>query len=107
MRAGRLRHVIVIEQQSGSQDEYGAPGVTWSTFATVRAGVEPTMGKERFATAQTVAEADTVFTIRYLAGVLPTMRILHDGRVFNIAAPAMDPDGRKRELRLLATEVVS
>jgi SPP1 family predicted phage head-tail adaptor len=105
IRAGKLRHSITIEQQSGSQDEYGAPGVTWSTFATVRASVEPLQGREFFASQQMQAEVTTRFRIRHLAGVTPTMRVLFSGRSFDISA-VIDPNEEHRELHLMAVEVV-
>lgn len=106
MRAGRLRHIITIQRPSDSRDSCGGPVAgSWSDFATVRASMESTLGKERYAGPQKVAEADTVFGIRALAGITPDMRILFNGRIFNIAASPMDPTGRGREQHILATEI--
>ena len=55
MRAGKLREKIVIQQNTPTQDDYGAEKEVWTTFATRRASVEPLKGNEFFAAQQTDA----------------------------------------------------
>lgn len=105
MRAGQLRHQITLQQAVESQDAYGAVTVVWSDVATVRAAYEPQSGKEAYAEAQQQAEAVVRFRIRYRAGIVPKMRILFDGRVFDIQS-VIDVYGRRKQLQLMAIEHV-
>jgi SPP1 family predicted phage head-tail adaptor len=103
--AGKLRHTITLQALTVSQDSYGGATEAWTTFATVRASVEPLQGREFFASQQVQAEVTTRFRIRYLAGVKPTMRVVFEGRTFDVQA-VLDPNEMHRELHLMAVERV-
>jgi len=103
MRAGLLRKKITIQELSSAQNEYGEAEDTWQEFATVRAGVEPLREREYFEAKQTQSESTKKFRIRYLAGVTNKMRILYDGKTFDIES-VIDTDERHRELVILAVE---
>ena len=74
-------------------------GKTWrrSGFAGSheRAGV--------FASQQAQSEVTQRIRIRYRPDVTADMRVIHNGKVFNIVAPL--PDNRGRELVLMCREV--
>jgi SPP1 family predicted phage head-tail adaptor len=106
IRAGKLRHEIEIQQPSETQDAYGEPTGSWSTFAAVRASVEPLQGREFFASQQMQAEVTTRFRIRWISGVSPSMRILFGTRLFNISA-VINPDEKNHELHIMAVEVIT
>ena len=76
MRAGRLRHRVVIEKNAPTADGSGALVDAWTTFATRWASVEPLSGREFFASRQIEAEVTTRIRLRHLAGVTPKMRVL-------------------------------
>jgi len=107
MRAGQLRHQVVIEQPTTSSDGYGDEIAGWTTFATVWASVEPIRGKEYFMAKDASQEESHQVThrvrIRYLSGVLPTMRITWGSRAFDIHA-VLNTDERDIEMELLCTE---
>jgi SPP1 family predicted phage head-tail adaptor len=105
MRSGKLRHTVTLQSLVETQDGYGGTTESWTDFATVRASVEPLQGREYFAAQQERAEVTTRFRIRYIPGVLPTMRIMFDGRAFNIES-IINPNERNRELHLMAVEVL-
>lgn len=84
MRAGELDRQIVIESATETQNGIGEPIKTWSTFATVWAKAKQLRGREYVAAQAINAEIDTVFTIRWLAGVTRKMRILYDAQYFDI-----------------------
>lgn len=98
IRAGALRHRLVVEHVTEARDTLGQAIETWSTFATVWGSLEPLGGRERFLAAQTHAEATYRSRIRYLSGITPKMRISYSGKVYNITHIA--DDGRRRELVL-------
>jgi len=103
MNAGSLDRRIKIEQPKQEQDsrtgQLKTP--TWLPFAEVWARRSPAMGGERFLADQRIAEADTIFRVRYLRGVLPTMRVVDaDGRAYDIKGT--QEVGRREGLDILA-----
>ena len=101
MRAGQLRHSIVIQQVT----ETNTGGVitnVWSEYDTVRAEVLPISGSEFWAAAQVQDEDVVMFKIRYLSGVLQKMRILYDYRAYDIKG-VMPVRGRRKEMLVRTT----
>jgi SPP1 family predicted phage head-tail adaptor len=86
MQAGKLNRRITIQQQATTQDEYGQPVETWTTFAEVWAEIRDMTGKEYFAAQATQNAVQTKITIRYRAGIVPAMRVVHGADVYNIEA---------------------
>lgn len=85
--AQELNRKIVLEKLTVTQDPVTGEQVeSWGTFATVFAKVEPLVGREFFAAAAVQAEHTVKFTMRYLSGIDTTMRIVFDGRTFDIHA---------------------
>ena len=84
MRAGRLDRIILIQRKTTSADSFGEPIETWATVATVWAEMVPVRGQERYAAMQQIAEIDTVFRIRYRAGITPLDRISYNSRLYDI-----------------------
>ncbi len=106
IRAGAMRHVVSIERRSDELDASGGQLNVWTTFAQRRAAVESTPGREVWAAAQRQGRAPTVFRLRWLDGVLPSMRVRWGDRLFNITS-AIDPDnGLKVALVITADELV-
>lgn len=106
-QAGRLRHRVTIQQASVSQQASGAPVRTWANVATVWAQVRTQSGGEQRneGADQVVAALYYAVTIRYRAGLEPTMRVLWGSRVLEVTA-IQEPDNRQRSLTLMCTEVV-
>ena len=103
MRAGMLRHSVTLQRFQQGQDAYGGPVETWEDVATVWASLEAMSGREFFASQQAQSEVTQRIRIRYRADVTADMRVIHNGKVFNIVAPL--PDNRGRELVLMCREV--
>jgi SPP1 family predicted phage head-tail adaptor len=108
MRAGKMRHLVTIQRQTGARDTTGNETDTWSTFATVWVHIEPYVGsaragREEFAGNQMVGLDYTRFHLRYLAGLAPKDRILYGTRIFDIQA-VNNRDERNFELELIAKE---
>lgn len=107
MRAGELRHKIVIRHPSGQKDPDSGeiiPG-PGPVFAAVWADVTDLSGREFWSAQQVQAEVTTRVRIRYLSGIKATMTIEHGSRTLEIASPPIDPDGRRRELHLMCREI--
>ena len=88
MRSGKMDRLITIGEFTSVQDSYGQETETWTEFATVWAEKIDIKARERFAAQQDIAEETTRFRIRWLAGLTPKMRIVHDGKVYNITGIA-------------------
>lgn len=100
MRAGALRHQLVLQEKSVSRDAYGGEVISWSTFAIVPGEAAPISGREIVQMRMADADVTTRFRIRHVVGVKPTMRVLWDSLPFNITS-VIDVGGRGRELELL------
>ncbi len=83
-RTGNLRHRIEIQQPVNTEDGQGGFVTTWTVFKTVWAEILPTSSNERLF-AEKVEEMRThKITIRYLEGISANMRIVYQGRIFQI-----------------------
>lgn len=106
MKAGKLRHKVTIQSRTLTADSYGGQTETWATFAAgVWAAVEPLTSSEQWRAQQAQASVSHRVTIRYLAGVEPTMRVLFGTRHLNIGS-IRNIEERNKELELLCTEAL-
>lgn len=105
MRAGKLRHRLIIQQVCEIQTASGDPQMMYRNFATVWGAVEPLRGREFFAAHELQARVDIRVRVRYVAGVNPAMRVLFGSRIFEIVA-VIEPEINRRELQLMCFEVV-
>ena len=101
MKAGALRHRLLIERPVSSQDALGQPTRAWETVAVVQGSLDPVSGRERYLTAQTMAETTHRARVRYAAGITPKMRIVFGGKYYQIVYVADDNRGRELVLDLL------
>jgi head-tail adaptor len=106
IRAGELDTRVRIEQRSTTQDAAGEPATTWTLVAERWASLERTPGSEVWASAQRNGRVPTVFRLRYLAGVLPSMRVVvGDTQVFDIKS-VVRPSGRASDMLLVTDQIV-
>jgi len=105
MRAGQLRHYVVVEQPASPvvRSASGAVVKTWQAFATVWARVEPIGGRERFGSSEFAKELTHRVTIRALIGLTSDMRIKLGTRAFDILS-VTDRDERGRMMQLECRE---
>lgn len=109
MRAGDLRHPIEIQHKVPVRDpvsgEFGEP--SWQAFASIWAAVEPLSARDLIAAQAAQSEATARVVIRYRAGVLPTMRIVHRGETYSIEGPPLeDPRSGRDYLTILVSKGV-
>ncbi|AWY43856.1 head-tail adaptor protein [Pseudomonas putida] len=110
MRAGLLRHRITIQEPGLIQDpDTGEMIPGWVTvWEKVAASVEPLSARDLIAAQAVQSEASGRVVIRYRAGVLPTMRILHRGDVYEIQGqPLPDPVSGLEYLTILVAKGVN
>jgi SPP1 family predicted phage head-tail adaptor len=104
--AGRLRHQVTIQRKVEGQDPgTGEPiAGSWELFAKVHASVEPLSARDLISAKAAQSEAKKRIVIRYRTGILPTMRILHGDRVYDIVGePLEDRDSGREYLTILVS----
>ena len=104
MDGGSLRHRVVLQTPTVTQNAYGEPVQSWSTIVTVWARVEPTSGKERFAAMQQQSEIDHRIVCRYqsaLSTLAADDRATWNGKTFDIKS-VINTDERNIELQIFA-----
>lgn len=74
LNPGELRHRIILEQKGETRDGFGAVVETWTPIGNAWAKREPYSGGERWAADQILGTVNVRLTIRYRAGIVPTMR---------------------------------
>ena len=84
MNAGKLDRRITLQRKSMTFNDAGEPVETWHEIATVWAEKVDMRGSERYTAAQTVAQLDTKFRIRYRQQITPIDRVLCYGRVYDV-----------------------
>ena len=103
MRAGRLRHLVTIQQPTEVQDTTGQAVKSWGTYVQAWASVEPLSGREFLDAQQINAETKVRIRIRSVSGITEKMRVSWDSRVYNINA-ILDIQERDREIHLMCSE---
>ena len=126
VKAGKLRHTILIQQDQGNtNDNFGAPVPKWATVRTTYASIEPITGRELWQGMQIRPDVTHGHEMRYSAAlsVTPDMRILFGSgcwqagndlsvgkptncRVFQIKY-VLSVDEAQRKLLLQSTEQVT
>ena len=106
MRAGKLRHRVVIKEKVVSRDGYGEEDVTWTAVDTVWASIEPLRGREFLESRQEQADVSHRVRMRYQGSIVPTMRVLYGTRVFEVVS-VVNPVERDISLELMCREDVN
>lgn len=107
MRAGKLRHKVKIQAPGLTQDPVSGemlPG--WTDFASVWASIEPLSARDFIAAQANQSEITARIVIRYRPGILPTMRILHRGKVYAIQGVLPDAKSGLEYLTIPVSEGV-
>lgn len=106
MQAGTLDQRVDIQSRTDTRDAvYGQPQASWSNFATdIPANVmQREVGTpEPVVTAQQQTVLRIFLRMRYVPGVLSTMRVKHGTRYYQIQS--VITVGRNEETRLTCTE---
>lgn len=102
MSAAALNKRVALQQRTQGQDETGAPLTTWANVITtgdgkVWASVTDMTGRQYIAAKAGQNSVSTTIRIRWRAGIVAAMRVLHEADVYDIEAP-LDRDGRWLDL---------
>lgn len=104
MRAGDLRHKIIIQVQNGTTIQDGLEVPNWIQFRVTMAAIEPIRGRELFAAETSHSEISTRIRTRYMPGVKASMRIISGATTYDIET-VINLGERNRELELMCKVV--
>lgn len=101
MRAGNLRHRLILQNPSTAYTSDGMGGYSYNydDDQEVWGAIWPLRGQEKLIADQLNSEIDCQIRIRYTSGVTPKTRIqLGDTTTFFEVKSVSNPDYRNREL---------
>ena len=75
---------MLLQTPGTTQDGNGEIVSAWSTSATVWASIDDISGREYVAANADQNSVQTKITIRYRAGIVPKMRVLHGAIAYDI-----------------------
>ncbi|NFL36787.1 phage head closure protein [Clostridium botulinum] len=86
MKSEELKHKIVIQKYENAVNDNGFEEEAWVDFKTVWAAISNLYGKEYFEAAAVQAEKTVKFTIRFTKDIDESMRIMFQGKQYNITS---------------------
>lgn len=104
LRSGDMDTLATVQAPAESANSVGEPILTWSTFAQRWIAVLPLSGSEQIQAMANEASVTHRIRMRYTEGLKPKMRIVSDGRTFEIMSVV--EVGRREGHDLMVTEVV-
>ena len=105
MRAGSLRHKIIFQELTVTNDTWGHSSETWTDQTTTYASIWTLRGTERMEGLKLDNEITHKIRIRYRTDLHPKMRIKFGTRYFNIIS-LIDPDERHIYYEIMANEEI-
>ena len=84
LNAGEMWTRVTIQQATTTRNAVGESTLSWSTFATVWADVQPLSSRETERYAEVVGFMSHKVRIRYLDGLTSAMRVVYRNRVLEI-----------------------
>lgn len=86
MKIGDLKRLITLQSPTSYTDELGQPVRSWATYGTAWAQIQPMAGNEALYGLQLKGIETHSVLVRWVDGLLPSHRLLYDGRIFNIVS---------------------
>ncbi|ALY08068.1 putative head-tail adaptor [Bacillus phage vB_BhaS-171] len=103
---GQFRNRISIQQLTETENQMGDTVTGWEEFKNVWAMIKTVRGKEIMQAGAIQGELTVRFVTHYTPGITNDMRIIYDGRTFEITAPPINDDELNKTLTIMAREVV-
>lgn len=112
MKAGLLRHRVVIQafdnvtDSSGNtvQDQTTGEVIrAWQPIASAWASIAPVSGRDFIAAKSAQSSITARITMRYNADILPAMRVIHGTRIYKIEAVLPDADSGIEYMTLMCS----
>lgn len=100
---GSMRRRLSLQEPQRLADAGGGAQESWTTVAMMWGEVRPTIGHEGASEHQVQGRISHEVLIRSRPGVLPAMRFLEGGRVYEINS-VLEVEGKRRLLKCLCEE---
>ena len=105
VRAGKLRHVVTLQQPTTAGDAYNSKSTGYSNVGEDRISFEPLNGRELHEAKQTGSELVARVRMRYRDDIKSSWRIVMDGVTYEVVDPPIDRKHHKTELEMLVKVV--
>jgi SPP1 family predicted phage head-tail adaptor len=102
MQAGRLRHMVTLQQKTATRDEFGGEIETWTDVLSAFAEIDPWLMRERLTMRRQTGESAIGFRVRSSVTASLGDRLVFDGVNYNVVD--IDPSLKHRG-ELLITAV--
>ncbi|MCU7917071.1 MAG: phage head closure protein [Candidatus Thiodiazotropha sp. (ex Epidulcina cf. delphinae)] len=102
MISGNLRHKITIQRATVTRSNSGQAVKNWGDVATVRADVYSISGREFFDADQVNSDVTLKVVVRFINGIDPGMRVVHNRRIYDIKA-VLNQENRRRPTLLMCS----
>lgn len=99
LQAGKLRALVEIQNKTEGGGGWGDPPPGWSTYARVWTDLLHLSGSETIKAGAVTSTVNASARIRYREDITPAMRLLHDGKTYNIEAVL--PGGSREHVDLV------
>lgn len=106
INAGQLDKRMILQAPTIARADDGAETITWTTLATIWAGIRTLRGREYWQAQQVNSDVTHEVLIRYRARLSPRFRLIFEGRTLEILSIQNADEGRT-DLILLCKEVVA
>lgn len=101
LSAGEKDQLVTVQRRAAGTDARGQPNGAWQTLhANLWAKVAPLRTRELLAAAQVQTPVDTLVAIDYVAGLLPSDRLLWGTQPLEIVGAPIDVDGQQHTLEI-------
>lgn len=84
MRAGNRRSFMKIEVPEQVKQPNGSVKTEWKPYISLWASIETLKGNEKVSAAASWPSADQKISFRYVIGLLPTMRVVFNDKIYSI-----------------------
>jgi SPP1 family predicted phage head-tail adaptor len=93
LSAGKLKHVVSIQERQEVVDQDGEREHSWVTvFPRLYADVQPLSVRELVASQAETSKLSARVTVRFRTGINSGQRLLFRGQVYNIEGAQPDPE---------------
>jgi len=103
MRISDLRKRITLQSETPTTDSAGGYALVWTNVLMAWAEIKPTSGQKIFVDGHLEGHITHRVTLRYQSGITTDMRMIYNGRTFNIRA-VLNSNESNRTLELLVEE---
>jgi SPP1 family predicted phage head-tail adaptor len=104
--SNQFKHPIIFQRHLETDNEIGDTVKTWVNVKSAWAMIKTVQGREFIQAASVQAERIVRFVIRYFPDITNDMRIVYNGRIFEITAPPINDDELNKTLTILGREVI-